>query len=110
MHEVPIRFSLLSSAGFLHRVTPREDGRIVTMGGMRFQDVLDRAQLLLVACHDCGARTPLDPAPIALRLGVQAEIATVAGDMTCPMCGSADVTLGVHSPVAARQGAPQLAK
>jgi len=91
-------------------VTLREDGRIATMSGMKFRDVLDRDQLLLVACHDCGARTPLDPAPIALRLGAQADIATVAEDMTCPMCGSADVTLGVHSPIAARRGAPQLAK
>lgn len=91
-------------------MTLREDGRIATMSGIKFRDVLDRDQLLLVACHDCGARTPLDPAPIALRLGVQADIATVAEDMTCPMCGSADVTLGVHSPIAARRGAPQLAK
>jgi Zn finger protein HypA/HybF involved in hydrogenase expression len=77
---------------------------------MKFRDVLDSDQLLLVACHDCGGKTPLDPAPLALRLGVHTDIADVAHEMLCPVCGSADFTLGVHSPVPARKSEPALAK
>ena len=77
---------------------------------MKFRDVLDSDHLLLVACHDCGGKTPLDPAPLALRLGVHTDIADVASETLCPVCGSADFTLGVHSPVAARQNEPALAK
>lgn len=77
---------------------------------MKFRDVLNSDHLLLVACHDCGGKTPLDPAPIALRVGVQADIAEVTPELHCPVCGSADITLGVHSPVASREGLPQLAK
>jgi len=77
---------------------------------MKFRDVLNSDHLLLVACHDCGGKTPLDPAPIALRVGVQADIAEVSPELHCPVCGSADITLGVHSPVASRKGLPQLAK
>jgi hypothetical protein len=74
-------------------------------GLMKFRDVLDSDHLLLVACHDCGGKTPLDPAPIALRLGVHSDIADVTPETLCPVCGSADFTLGVHSPVAAREPA-----
>lgn len=77
---------------------------------MKFRDVLDSDHLLLVACHDCGGKTPLDPAPFALELGVQADIAMVAQDTHCPVCGSADITLGVHSPIAARRSEHALAK
>lgn len=77
---------------------------------MKFRDVLNSDHLLLVACDDCGAKTPLDPAPIALRIGVQAEVDAEMLDMHCPMCGSADITLGVHSPVASREGVSQFAK
>jgi hypothetical protein len=77
---------------------------------MKFRDVLDSANLLLVACHDCGGKTPLDPAPIALRLGAQTDIAVVKPEMHCPVCGSADIALGVHSPIASREDLPQLAK
>lgn len=77
---------------------------------MKFRDVLDSDHLLLVACHDCGSRTPLDPAPFALRLGVQSDIAVVAPETLCPVCGTADITLGVHSPVATRQNEHALAK
>jgi hypothetical protein len=77
---------------------------------MKFRDVLDSDHLLLVACHDCGGKTPLDPAPIALRLGVHADITVVAPETVCPVCGSTDFTLGVHSPVAAKRGEHALAK
>jgi len=74
---------------------------------MKFRDVLNSDHLLLVACHDCGAKTPLDPAPIALRVGVQTDIAAVTPEMLCPVCGSSDITLGVHSPVASRESVSQ---
>ncbi len=77
---------------------------------MKFRDVLNSDHLLLVACHDCGAKTPLDPAPIALRMGVHTEIAAVTPELLCPVCGSADITLGVHSPVASRESVSQHAK
>jgi hypothetical protein len=77
---------------------------------MKFRDVLDNDHLLLVACHDCGAKTPLDPAPIALRVGVQTDIAAVTPEILCPVCGSTDITLGVHSPAASREDVPQFAK
>ena len=77
---------------------------------MKFRDVLNSDHLLLVACHDCGAKTPLDPSPIALRVGVQTDIADVTPELLCPVCGSADITLGVHSPVASRQSVSQHAK
>lgn len=81
------------------------------MGGrMKFRDVLNSDHLLLVACHDCGGKTPLDPAPIALRLGVQTDIEAVTPELQCPVCGSADITLGVHSPVTSRESLTQLAK
>ena len=77
---------------------------------MRFRDLLDSDHLLLVTCHDCGGKTPLDPAPIALRLGVEADITIVTPETLCPVCGSADITLGIHSPVAARRGEDAMAK
>jgi hypothetical protein len=77
---------------------------------MKFRDVLNSDQLLLVACHECGGKTPLDPSPIALRVGVQTDIDAVTGEMHCPLCGSADITLGAHSPVTSRASASQLAK
>ena len=85
-------------------------GALCGSGGMKFRDVLNSDHLLLVACHDCGGKTPLDPAPIALRVGVQTDIAAVTPEIHCPVCGSTDITLGVHSPVASREGVPQLAK
>lgn len=69
---------------------------------MKLRDVLDHDQLLLVACHDCNAKTPLDPAYFALRLGVHASIADLRHEVLCPVCGSAEITLGVHSPVVTR--------
>ena len=80
------------------------------VGRMKFRDVLNSDHLLLVACHDCGGKTPLDPTPIALRVGAQTDIAAVTPEMHCPVCGSADITLGVHSPVASRQGVSHHAK
>lgn len=77
---------------------------------MKFREVLDTDHLLLVACHDCNARIPLDPAPIALRVGVNADIADMQPETVCPVCGSADITLGVHSPLARQGHASALAK
>ncbi len=66
---------------------------------MKLRDVLDHDRLLLVACDDCHARTPLDPVSFALRLGVDTDIADLVHDMTCPVCGSTEITLGSHSPL-----------
>lgn len=66
---------------------------------MKLRDVLDHDRLLLVACHDCHAKTPLDPARYALRVGVHADISDLLHDMTCPVCGASDITLGSHSPL-----------
>ena len=87
-----------------------ERGELCGSIKMKFRDVLDSDHLLLVACHDCGAKTPLDPSPIALRVGVQTDIADVTPELLCPVCGSADITLGVHSPVASRESVSQHAK
>jgi hypothetical protein len=70
---------------------------------MRLREVLDQDRLLLVACHDCTSRTPLDPASFALRLGTHTEVADLGHDVLCPVCGSADNTLGVFSPVEKRE-------
>ena len=79
-----IRFSQNAGAGFLHRAEPPQRGAVVWAGGMKFRDVLNNDHLLLVACHDCGGKTPLDPAPIALRVGVQADIAEVTPESALP--------------------------
>lgn len=68
---------------------------------MKLRDVLDHDRLLLVACDDCHAKTPLDPASFALRVGVHTDIADLVHDMSCPVCGAADITLGSHSPLEA---------
>lgn len=69
---------------------------------MRLRDVLDRHQLLLVNCDDCDGSTPLDPARYALQVGAQAPVEDLVHDLTCPVCGSADIELDVHSPVEAQ--------
>ncbi len=66
---------------------------------MNFRDLLDNDQLILVACHDCNGRTPIDPAPLALDLGVATDVAVLKPDLHCPVCGSADITLGAFSPL-----------
>ena len=66
---------------------------------MKLGDLLDHDQLLLVTCHDCNAKTPLDSAYFALRLGANAPVSDLQHEVMCPVCGSADITLGVHSPV-----------
>lgn len=70
---------------------------------MKLRDLLDQDRLLLVACNDCNGKTPLDPAAFALRLGVQTSIADLAHDLTCPVCGSADIALGAFSPLEKRE-------
>lgn len=67
---------------------------------MKFRDLLNNDQLILVACQDCGGRTPVDPAPLALELGIDADIARLAAHLRCPVCGSAEVELRAYSPVA----------
>lgn len=66
---------------------------------MNFRDLLNNDQLILVACHDCGGKTPIDPAPIALDLGVATNVAVLKPDLHCPVCGSAEVTLSAFSPL-----------
>lgn len=66
---------------------------------MKLRDFLDNDHLLLVECDDCNAKTPLDPAYFALRLGIDATVEDLAPALVCPVCGSAEITLGVHSPV-----------
>ncbi len=78
---------------------------------MRLRDLLDQDRLLLVRCFDCNAKTPLDPVSFALRLGVHAPIADIEPELVCPVCGSADITLGTHSPVEhQRAEQPSMAK
>lgn len=66
---------------------------------MKLRDVLNHDRLLLVSCHDCNSKTPLDPAYFALRLGVEHAVEDIAPEMLCPICGSADITLSAHSPL-----------
>lgn len=67
---------------------------------MKFRDLLNNDQLILIACQDCGGKTPVDPAPPALELGVDADVDDLRSDLNCPVCGSADVELRAHSPIA----------
>ena len=69
------------------------------VGVMKLSDVLDQDKLLLVVCHDCTARIPLDPAPHALRWGANAPIERVEAGLHCPSCGSEDITLKAFSPI-----------
>lgn len=66
---------------------------------MNFRDLLDNDQLILIACHDCNGKTPIDPAPLALDLGVATNVAVLKPDLHCPVCGSADITLAAFSPL-----------
>lgn len=66
---------------------------------MKFRDLLNNDQLILVACQDCGGKTPVDPAPPALELGLDADVGVLRSTLNCPICGSADVELRTHSPV-----------
>ena len=70
---------------------------------MLFRDLLNNDQLLLVVCHDCHAQTPVDPTQHALKLGVDADVAAIKPDTTCPACGSADISLGAFSPLEQRK-------
>lgn len=72
-------------------------------GQMQFRDLLNNDQLLLVVCHDCNARTPVDPTQHALELGVDADVAAIKAKTTCPVCGSADISLGAFSPLEQRK-------
>lgn len=69
------------------------------VGDMNFRDLLNNDQLILVACHDCDGRTPMDPAPLALDLGVATDVAVLKPGLNCPVCGSSDVTLAAFSPL-----------
>lgn len=69
---------------------------------MKFRDLLNNDQLILVVCLDCGGKTPVDPALPALERGVDADVASLRSDLNCPVCGSADIELRTHSPVAHR--------
>ena len=66
---------------------------------MKFRDLLNNDQLLLVVCHDCNAHTPVDPTQHALERGVDADVAAIKPETTCPACGSADISLGAFSPL-----------
>lgn len=70
---------------------------------MQFRDLLNNDQLLLVVCHDCTAKTPVDPTSHALRLGVDADVAAIKAETTCPACGSADISLAAFSPLEQRK-------
>lgn len=67
---------------------------------MKFRDLLDNDQLILVVCEDCGGKTPIDPAPPALELGVDADVAKLGAYFHCPVCGSAEVELRAYTPAA----------
>ena len=66
---------------------------------MKLRDLLDHDRLLLVACDDCHAKTPLDPAHFALRYGVHGDISALKPEIVCPSCGSHDFTLRAFSPI-----------
>lgn len=66
---------------------------------MKFRDLLNNDQLILVACQDCGGKTPVDPALPALERGLDADIGDLQSTLNCPICGSAEVELRTHSPV-----------
>lgn len=70
---------------------------------MKFRDLLNNDQLLLVVCHDCNAHTPVDPTQHALERGVDADVAAIKPETTCPACGSADISLGAFSPLEQRK-------
>jgi hypothetical protein len=91
------------------RVTGR--GFVVGVGvAMTLGDLLNTDQLILVVCDDCGVKTPIDPAPHALRIGLGADLARLSHAVRCPSCGSAELALKAHSPVVHRSESPALAK
>jgi hypothetical protein len=69
---------------------------------MKFRDLLNNDQLILVVCYDCGGKTPVDPALPALEHGVDADVDRLRPELHCPVCGSADLELRAHSPIAHR--------
>ena len=77
---------------------------------MTFGDLLNNDQLILIVCDECNARTPIDPAPHALHVGLAADVAQLSPDVRCPVCGSAEITLRAHSPVVHRAQSHALAK
>lgn len=77
---------------------------------MTLGDLLNNDQLILVVCDDCGVKTPLDPSPHALRIGLSADLARLSHAVRCPSCGSAELALKAHSPVVHRSESPALAK
>ncbi len=79
------------------------DGWVVMI--MMLRDLLDHDRLLLVVCHDCNAKTPLDPATFALRLGVHTALADLVHELACPICGSAEIALNAFSPIEKRETA-----
>lgn len=86
-------------------------GVLVGVGlAMTLGDLLNNDQLILVVCDDCGVKTPVDPAPHALSLGLGADLSRLAAHVRCPSCGSAELALKAHSPVVQRQDSPALAK
>lgn len=76
---------------------------------MKFRDLLNNDQLILVVCNDCTGKTPVDPAPPALELGVDADVAKLGAHLHCPVCGSADVELRAHSPIPSYATPPERA-
>ena len=86
-------------------------GRVTGVGGaMTLGDLLNSDQLILLVCDDCGVKTPIDPAPHALHNGLGADISRLSHSLRCPTCGSAELALKAHSPVARRSEIPALAK
>ncbi|GEM_PF-2300471 len=100
-------FSFFWVQNFIHspRYGPSEAmrGKGVVGDQMLFRDLLNNDQLLLVVCHDCHAHTPVDPTQHALKLGVDADVAAIKPEATCPACGSADISLGAFSPLEQRK-------
>lgn len=102
----------LNSARELRLIGPAVPVVVVNGRGwwMTFGDLLNNAQLILIVCDECNARTPIDPAPHALHAGLGADISQLAAEVRCPVCGSADIKLKAHSPVENRAASHALAK
>jgi len=77
---------------------------------MTLGDLLNNDQLILVVCDDCGVKTPVDPAPHALRIGLAADLSRLSSHVRCPTCGSAELVLKAHSPLRPRTEFPAHAK
>ena len=64
---------------------------------MKLSELIIQGKLIEVHCHECQARTPLDPSFFLLRRK-DIELSQLGGHVHCGQCGSADIDLEPKRP------------